>query len=387
MRLSATLGLSCLGAAMLLPGVAVAELHWILKPANTAPGHPISDLHLLVMIIITAIFIGVVVFMFYAIFRHRKLIGHEAAHFHQNTTVEIVWTAVPLLIIIGMAWPATRTLLEIGDSPAPDVTIKVTIYPTKTSYEYLDDGVKFYSSRATPRGQAGARAEKGEYYRLEVDQPMVVPVGWNVRVLLTSEDVVHVRDMVGLAQKQDAPPGVVRDAWLRADETGSYHVPCAELCGNGNDFMPIVVKVVSEDDYKVWLARQKKSAGSGANDSTKNDSTKEDPVARLGVIGETEYIAHWELCQRPGRKSGALIYSAVAGRNISTARNACHVNTALPGKKEFDCDCVGSQLNGLDIAAVIANECNAPGNSAGNSAQSCDIAAARTQSWLWNAVG
>ena len=328
MRLSATLGLSCLGAAMLLPGVAVAELHWNLKPANTVPGHPISDLHLLVMIIITAIFIGVVAFMFYAIFRHRKSIGHKAAHFHENTTVEIVWTAIPLLIIIGMAWPATRTLLEIRDTTAPDVTIKVTIYQTKTGYEYLDDGVQFYSSLATPREQVEARAEKGESYPLEVDLPMVVPVGRKVRVLLTSYDVVHTRQMAGLAEKQDVRPSVVRDVWFRADETGTYHVPCAELCGSDNDFMPMVVKVVSADDYKVWLALQKKSAGASAN-----DLTKEYPVSELGAIGETEYVNHCGVCHRPGCMGVPPTNSAVAGRKTSTAVIACHVTTAPHGIK------------------------------------------------------
>jgi cytochrome c oxidase subunit 2 len=269
MRLTATLGLSCLGAAMLLPGIAVAELQWNLNPAGAAPGHAISDLHLLVMFVITVIFVGVFVFMFYAIHRHRKSLGHEGAHFHANTTVEIVWTAIPLLIIIGMAWPATRTLLEIRDTSAPDITIKVTNYQQKTGYEYLDDGVKFYSSIATPREQVEGGAENSENRSLEVDKPMVVPIGRKVRVLFMSNDVLHTRDVPEPVEKQDAIPGVTRDAWFRADTTGTYHVPCAQFCGSDSDLMPIVVKVVSEDDYKVWLALQKEPAGAGNHDSAK----------------------------------------------------------------------------------------------------------------------
>jgi len=266
MRLTATMGLSCLGAAMLLPGIAVAELQWNLKPASATPGHTISDLHLLVMFVITVIFVGVFVFMFYAILRHRKSLGHEGAHFHENTTVEIVWTAIPLLIIIGMAWPATRTLLEIRDTSAPDITIKVTNYQQKTDYEYLDDGVKFTSSLATPRERIEGGPDKGENYSLEVDKPMVVPVGRKVRVLFISR-VLQTQDVSEPSEKQDAIRGVIRDAWFRADTTGTYHVSCAQLCGSDSDLMPIVVKVVSEDDYKVWLALQKEPAGAGNHDS------------------------------------------------------------------------------------------------------------------------
>jgi cytochrome c oxidase subunit 2 len=207
--------------------------------------------------------------MFYAILRHRKSLGHEGAHFHENTTVEIVWTAVPLLIIIGMAWPATRTLLEIRDTSASDITIKVTNYQRKTGYEYLDDGVKFFSSITTPREQIDGGAEKGENYALEVDKPMVVPVGRKVRVLFMSNDVLHTRDAPEPAEKQDAIQGVTRDAWFRADTTGTYHVQCAQLSGSECDVMPIVVKVVSEDDYKVWLGLQKEPAGAGNYDSAK----------------------------------------------------------------------------------------------------------------------
>lgn len=325
MRLTANLGLSCLGAAMVLPGIAVAELQWNLNPASATPVHTISDLHLLVMFIITVIFVGVFGFMFYAILRHRKSLGHEGAHFHENTTVEIVWTAVPLLIIIGMAWPATRTLLEIRDTSASDITIKVTIYQRKTGYEYLDDGVKFYSSLATPREQIEDAAEKGENYSLEVDKPMVVPVGRKVRVLFTSNDVLNTRDAPEPAEKQDAIPGVTRDAWFRADTTGTYHVQCAQLSGSECDLMPIVVKVVSEDDYKVWLGLQKESAGAGNYGSTE----------KYRIARRVDMPLH-------DRKRNSMMAA------------------------------LGRQLNELKSVAAITFERNAPGNLVGDVAQSTE---------------
>ena len=325
MKLTATLGLSCLGTAMLLPGIAVAELQWNLNPASATLGHTISDLHLLVMFVITVIFVGVFVFMFYAILRHRKSLGHEGAHFHENTTVEIVWTAIPLLIIIGMAWPATRTLLEIRDTSAPDITIKVTNYQQKTDYEYLDNGVKFTSSLATPRGQIEGEPDKGENYFLEVDEPMVVPVGRKVRVLFLSNDVPHTRDVAESAEKQDAIPGVARDAWFRADTTGTYHVPCAQLCGSDSDsdLMPIVVKVVSEDDYNVWLALQKEPTDAGIHDSAKEYRIARRVDMRLHDNKQYSMMADW-----------------------------------------------GRQLNDLKSVAVITYERNASGNLVGDVAQS-----------------
>ena len=318
MRLTATLGLSCLGAAMLLPGVAVAELQWNLKPAGAAPGHTISDLHLLVMLVITVIFAGVFAFMFYAIFRHRKSLGHDGAHFHENTTVEIVWTAIPLLIIIGMAWPATRTLLEIRDTSAPDITIKVTNYQQKTGYEYLDDGVKFTSSLATPREQIEGGPDKGEDYSLEVDRPMFVPVGRKVRVLFMSNDVLHTRDVSEPSEKQDAIRGVIRDAWFRADATGIYHVPCAQLCGSDsdNDLMPIVVKVVSEEDYKVWLALQKGPAGAGNHDSAKEYRIARRVDMRLHDSRRNSMMAAWGSKLNELKSGVAITYERNAPGNL-----------------------------------------------------------------------
>ena len=164
---------------------------------------------------------------------------------------------IPVFILIGMAFPATKALLTLRDTTAPDMTIKVTGYQWKWGYEYLDEGIQFYSTLATPREQIDGDDEKGENYLLEVDNPLVVPVGKKVRILTTANDVLHAWFVQELAVKQDAIPGFIRDTWFRAERTGTFRGQCAELCGKEHGFMPIVVNVVSEDEYKMWVADQK----------------------------------------------------------------------------------------------------------------------------------
>ncbi|UCH48375.1 MAG: cytochrome c oxidase subunit II [Betaproteobacteria bacterium] len=257
MRLTAFLRLICVGTVMLVPGLAAAELQWNFKPANTEIGVAVHDLHSLVMWIIVLIAIVVFGAMFYAIVKHRKSAGHQAHQFHENTTIEIVWTVVPVFILVGMAFPATKALLELRDSSAPDMTIKATGYQWKWGYDYLDEGISFYSTLSTPREQIEGDTEKGENYLLEVDNPVVVPVGKKVRILTTANDVLHAWYVPELTVKQDAIPGFIRDTWFRAEKTGTFRGQCAELCGKEHGFMPIVVNVVSEDEYKIWVAEQK----------------------------------------------------------------------------------------------------------------------------------
>jgi cytochrome c oxidase subunit 2 len=245
-------------------GLALAEMRLNLQDAKTQVGHHVHDLHTLVLIVCVVIFIGVFGVMFYAIWKHRKSAGHQAAHFHENTTVEVIWTVIPAFVLLGLMFPATKTLLAQRDTTAPDLTVKVTGYQWKWQYEYLDDGVSFYSNLSTPRAQIEGADTKGENYLLEVDKPMVVPVGKKVRVLTTAGDVIHAWYVPALAVKQDAIPGFVRDAWFKAEEPGVYRGQCAELCGKEHGFMPIVVEAVSEDKYKEWVAANKPAAPAAA---------------------------------------------------------------------------------------------------------------------------
>jgi cytochrome c oxidase subunit II len=250
------LGLLAAAVSWLAAGAAAANQYTLQEPQSIV-AREIYDLHTLIMWIIVVIFIVVFGAMTYSIVMHRKSVGHKAEQFHENTTVEIIWTVIPFVILIGMAYPATKTVLAMKDTSGPDLTIKATGYQWNWGYDYLHEGISFFSNLATPREQIEGRAPKGEHYLLEVDNPVVVPVGKKVRVLITANDVIHSWWVPAFGVKQDAIPGFVRDVWFRADRTGTYRGQCAELCGLGHAFMPIVVEVVTAEEYAAWVDRQK----------------------------------------------------------------------------------------------------------------------------------
>jgi cytochrome c oxidase subunit 2 len=224
---------------------------------KTELGQSIYHLHNIVSMICLVIFVVVFGVMFYAIWKHRKSVGHQAVPFHEHTTVEFIWTVIPLAILLVMAWPATKTLLEQRDASGADLSIKATGYQWKWHYDYLREGISFYSNLATPRAQIQNAEPKGENYLLEVDREVVVPVDKKVRILVTAADVLHAWYVPALAVKQDAVPGFVRDTWFRAKEPGIYRGQCAELCGKEHAYMPIVVRVVPQDEYEQWVSEQK----------------------------------------------------------------------------------------------------------------------------------
>jgi len=238
-------------------GLAFGEMRFNLQDQKTALGHAVYDLHNAIVLICLVIFVVVFGLMLYSIWKHRKSVGHQAAHFHENTTVEVLWTVIPFLILLGMAYPATKTLLAQRDTSSPDITVKVTGYQWKWQYDYLDESISFFSTLSTPRAQIQNVEAKSDNYLLEVDNEMVVPVGKKVRVLLTAGDVIHAWYVPQLAVKQDAIPGFVRDTWFRAEEVGVYRGQCAELCGKEHAYMPVVVRVVSDDEYAAWVAERK----------------------------------------------------------------------------------------------------------------------------------
>lgn len=254
----------------LTPAVAGAERYNLQAPQSII-AHEIYDLHTLIFLICCVIFVLVFGVMTYSIIKHRKSVGHKAEQFHENTVVEIIWTIVPFIILIGMAIPATKTILSMKDTSNPDITIKATGHQWKWGYDYLHEGVSFYSSLATPRDLvtdkspegAKKRAERTNYL-LEVDNPVVVPVGKKVRIITTANDVIHAWSVPAFGVKQDAIPGFVRDTWFRADKVGVYRGQCSELCGKEHGFMPIVVEVVEQEKYDQWIAEQKKKTASSA---------------------------------------------------------------------------------------------------------------------------
>ena len=254
----------CASGAVLLLGASLAQARQLGLQAPESPiAQQIYDLHGLIFGICVVVFIAVFSVMFYSIFKHRKSLGAKPATFHENTTVEVIWTIVPFVILVSMAIPATSTVLAMKDTSEAEMTIKVTGYQWKWGYDYLKgegEGISFYSNLTTPYAQIHNQAPKGEDYLLEVDNPLVVPVGKKIRVLTTANDVIHSFWVGALGFKQDAIPGFVRDTWFLAKNPGVYRGQCVELCGKDHGFMPIVIHAMEQDAYKTVGGRQETAA-------------------------------------------------------------------------------------------------------------------------------
>lgn len=339
-----------------------------------------------VMWIIVVIGIGVFGVMFYSILRHRKDKGYQAAHFHENTLVEVIWTAVPMLIIIGMALPATSAILKYKDTSSPDLTVKVTGYQWKWSYDYLDKDVFFYSQLSTAPEEIGGKYygtsdsanPQSENYLLEVDNEMVVPVGKKVRLLLTAADVIHAWWVPQLGVKQDAIPGVVRDAWFQADRPGVFRGQCAELCGKNHGFMPIVVRAVSPQEFEQWLAAQGGAmAGDGAADApvyvgqavaqqAAAPAPAEWTMETAMQQGETVYNTYCAACHQANGEGLPPAFPGLKGSAmVTTGELAAHIDIVVNGKPGTAMAAF-SYLSAADLAAVITYERNAWGNDTGD---------------------
>ena len=362
------------GAAYAAAGAAAAN-QYNLQPPQTIIAREIYDLHTLIMWIIVAIFVLVFGTMTYAIVKHRRSVGHQAQQFHENTTVEILWTVVPFLILIGMAYPATKTVIAMKDTSHPDITIKATGYQWKWGYDYLQDGVSFYSTLATPRDQIDGSNGQGraanKNYLLEVDNPVVVPVGKKVRIITTANDVIHAWWVPALGVKQDAIPGFVRDTWFRADKVGTYRGQCAELCGKDHGFMPIVVKVVEQDQYAAWVADQKKKAAAVAPDPNKQWTLDE-----LRAQGEKVYAQNCVACHQANGMGVPNTFPALSGSKTATGPKAGHIATVLNGRSGTAM-APFKHLSDVELASVITYERNAWSNKTGDMVTPAEIKAAR----------
>lgn len=249
----------------ILPGIAVAlssaaasaAYDYDLPVPATQLARDIYGLHIYIMVVCVVIFFVVFGFMLVSIIKHRKSVGHQAAHFHENATVEILWTIIPFLILAGMAYPATKSVLSMKNTTSPDLTIKATGYQWRWEYDYLADGVKFISASATPYEQVMSHAEKGEHYLQEVTNPLVVPAGKKIRMVVTSGDVIHGFYVPQLGVNQYGIPGFIKDVWFNIDQPGTYRGYCSQICGKEHAYMPIVVEAKSEADYAEWIQKQK----------------------------------------------------------------------------------------------------------------------------------
>jgi len=340
-----------------------------MSPGVTEVGRQIYNLHMIILGICTVIGIGVFGVMFYSIYAHRKSRGVTPATFHESTTVEIAWTVIPFFILIGMAVPATSTLLEIYDNDEADMDVLITGYQWKWKYEYLNEkgeNVSFFSNLRTPQSEIYNTADKGEHYLLEVDEPLVLPVDTKVRLLVTANDVIHSWWVPHLAVKRDAIPGFVNETWTRTAEEGVYRGQCAELCGKDHGFMPIVVNVVSREEYGEWMDGKQAEAA-----QIKELMAQTFTMDELMERGKAVYDRACLACHGANGEGG--VGNAIAGSRIATGDLAAHLDVGINGVPGTAMQAFGGQLNDVEMAAVITYQRNAFGNNMGDMVQPIDV--------------
>ena len=358
-----------------IPTLARADFAVNLPAPASALAQQIFDLHTEILWICLAILVIVFVPMAIALIRHRRSAGHPAATFHDNLKVEIAWTLVPVLILIGMAWPATKLVASMKDSSKSELTIKVTGHQWKWEYEYLGEDIRFMSNASTPQTQIAGGEPKGEHYLLEVDRPLVVPAGQKVRLVLTASDVIHAWWIPAFGVKQDAIPGFIRDTWFKVDKVGTYRGQCAELCGVGHGFMPVVVEVVSAEQFAAWKDEQKALVATAAASAGKTYTIDE-----LKALGEKVYAANCAACHQPNGMGIPGAFPGLDRSAIATGDPAAHIDMVLNGKPNTAMAAFGKQLSDLDLAAVVTYERNSWNNATGDLVQPAEIAARRTGS-------
>ena len=342
---------------------------WNMPVGVTDLSSEIYTLHMTIFWI--CVIIGVIVFgvMFYSLIRYRHSKGAEAANFHENTTVEVIWTAIPMLILIGMAIPATATLKKIYDTSEAELDVMVTGQQFRWRYEYLGEDVAFTSSLSTPRAQIRREEPFGENYLLEVDEPLVLPINRKVRFLFTADDVIHSWWVPEFAVKQDTIPGFINENWVRINEPGIYRGQCAELCGVGHAFMPIVVHAMEEDDFDDWLAERKEAAAEEAL-GVDRDWEREELMER----GEGVYAAICASCHQAEGEGSPPAFPALAGNQRMLDDLDWHMDTIINGVSGTAMPAFRTTLNPVELAAVITYTRNAWGNDADDEVQPSEIA-------------
>lgn len=351
---------------MLVAGSAAADWSLLnLRKGVTETSHAVFDLHMIILWI--CVVIGIIVFgaMIYSIIVHRKSKGAVAAQFHESTKAEIAWTIIPIIILLGMAFPATKTLVAMANTSDADMTIKVTGIQWKWKYDYLDEDISFVSSINPEHNKArqlnsGIDVTKIDNYLLDVDEPLVIPTGKKVRFLITAVDVLHAWWVPDLGWKQDAVPGFINEQWTKVDEPGVYRGQCAELCGKDHAFMPIVVVAKTPEDYAAWVA-SKKGEAMVAEAEGDREWTKEELIAK----GETLYATNCAACHQANGQGLPGAFPALAGGPLTTGPVEGHLDIVMNGKSGTAMASYKALLNDADMAAIISYERNAWGNDAG----------------------
>ena len=372
------------GAGLLsFMGEASADYALNMTRGVTPLSQEIYDLHMLILWV--CVVIGILVFgvMFWSIFQHRKSKGAVAANFHHSTRAEIVWTIIPVIILVVMAFPATKTLVKIEQAGDADITIKITGNQWKWRYDYvnpgfgLDGGFGFFSvlkdvSEKARQLRSGVDPYSVEHYLLDVDKPLVVPVNTKIRFLTTANDVIHAWWVPALGWKRDSIPGYINESWAVIQEPGTYRGQCAELCGKDHGFMPIVVKAVTQDEYFDFVGEQMVAAASNAAGADR-EWGKDELMEKGGQVYNTFCAA----CHQANGQGLPPAFPALAGGAIATGPVEGHMDQVMNGKPGTAMAAFGPQLGDVDLAAVITYERNSFGNSTGDVVQPAAIKAAR----------
>ncbi len=334
----------------------------------------VYDLHMIILWI--CIVIGILVFaaMFTSIFLHRKSRGAVAAKFTHSTKAEIIWTTIPILILVVMAVPSTITLIELEDNSNPDIIIKITGYQWKWKYDYIDEDISFYSSLKADSNAArltGSNIDPTtvDNYLLDVDNRIVIPIGKKIGFLITADDVIHSWWVPALGWKQDAVPGFINQAWTRVNEVGVYRGQCAELCGRGHGFMPIVLEAKSEEDYATWLVEQK-SALAVTQAETQRIWSKTELMAK----GEAVYAQQCAGCHQTDGQGLAPAFPAMAGNPVTNGSISKHIDIVMNGSEGTAMQAFSKTLTDAEIAAALTYTRNAFGNQTGDLIQPATIA-------------
>ncbi len=379
-RLFARFGLGL--SLLLTAGIAAADYGLQFQQPVTSIAERLLELHNLIVIIVVVIFFIVFGFMFYSMIVHRKSRGHKPAKWHENTTLEVVWTVIPFIILVSMAIPSTATLLFMDDDSGSEMTVRITGIQWKWKYDYLDyKGLSFISTLSTPREQIGspmfskngfkAGTKKGKNYLLEVDEPLVLPVGKKIRFLIAADDVIHSWWVPQLGIKKDAIPGLTNSMWVKIDKPGTYRGQCAELCGKDHGFMPIVVKAVSQKDFDRWV-NNKRGRLASARRQQVAAAGKTWSKPQLMARGKEVYAKNCSFCHGANGE-GIGAFPKMAGSKITTGPVKQHINIILNGKNGTAMRAFKADLSKADIAAVVTYERNAFGNKTGDVIQPSDI--------------
>ena len=337
------------------------------------------DLHMTVLWICVVIGIGVFTVMFTSIVLHRKSRGHEAAKFSHSTKAEIIWTVIPVLILVMMAVPATTALVRMEDPSGTEMTVKITGFQWRWKYEYLDLDISLISSldaasNAARRLNSNIAPESVENYLLDVDHPLVLPVGKKIKFLITADDVIHSWWVPALGWKRDAVPGFINQAWTNIEKPGIYRGQCAELCGKDHGFMPIVVVALPAAEFETWVKAQRFDAQNQQRDASRLWTRQE-----LMQQGKTVYESVCATCHQLNGKGLTPAFPALAGSTITTGPVAANIDIVMNGRAGTAMSAWSEQLSDTDIAAALTYTRNAFGNQTGDLVQPVTIADMKRQ--------